>query len=302
MVHLCSWKGGRYNNHMEENKLKYISPTLTLIINHYIPYRFEYSDWFIYDQYNNENQSFPEYKIIIESRTLNKHEDLYQKNLEGYELIKIISQLMPFCTYNSFGRSEMFDIVFLQESFNSTIPAYGWKSNYKEVYLAMQESKLKVIATFAGYMIKTNVDNSPLRDLERMIVNYTLLDDNKLFLIFLLNSALESTDLNRYLILGKALEIIDAMYPNKNSKDDRLNVINPLLNEVFKGKTIKDLRGLSNTRKETRHYIGDKNNVLPHQEMTENEKILYYNCIFNLVVCVIRQSFALNYSPYDFSK
>ncbi len=287
---------------MNENKLKYTSPELTLIINHYSPYRFEYKDWIIYDSYNNECQNLPEYIIIVESKTLNNQEDLCEKNLEGFELIKVISQLMPFCTYNSFGRSDMFDRLFLQESINSTIPAYGWKSNYQEVYIDMQETKLKGILTFGGYIIKTKVNKNPLLDLERMLVNYTSLDDNKLFLIFLLNSALESTNLNRYLILGKALEIVDAMYPYKNSKDDRLNAINPLLNEIFKGKTIKDLRGLSNTRKETRHYIGDKINILPHQEMTEDEKILYYNCIFNLIVCIIRQSLSLEYSPYDFSK
>lgn len=302
MVLLCLWRGGNYDNYMNENKLKYTSPKLTLIINHYRPYRFEYNDWIIYDHYNNENQNFPEYIIIIESKSLNKQEDVYEKNLEGYELIKFVSQLIPFCIYNSFARSDMFDRVFLQESFNFINPAYDWKSNYQEVYLAMQKSKLRCIAYFSGYIIKTNVDESPLLDLERMLVNYTSLDENKLYLIFLLNSALESTNLNRYLILGKALEIVDAMYPYKNSKDDRLNTINPLLNEIFKGKTIKDLRGLSNTRKETRHYIGDKINILPHQEMTKDEKILYYNCIFNLIVCVIRQSLSLEYFPYDFSK
>jgi hypothetical protein len=79
----------------------------------------------------------------------------------------------------------------------------------------MQKSKLKGIVTFAGYIIKTNVDNSPLRDLKRMLVNYTLLDevpsDDNYVITLIVKGAKKTVKVSSYISENKMFTDINTL-------------------------------------------------------------------------------------------
>ena len=103
----------------------------------------------------------------------------------------------------------------------------------------------------------------------------------------------------RYMLLSKALEIVNALHPLEKRKDERIRNLFPELAVRFDGITLKDLMNLSNNRKETRHYVDKLDRTQSHQAMTEDELKLYYSMSNNLCLNVLRRSLGL--SVVDFS-
>ena len=85
------------------------------------------------------------------------------------------------------------------------------------------------------------------------------------------------------MLLGKAIEMVDSMFPFTNGEDDRIQ----------KGVTIKKLRGLANTRRETRHYVQQSNKSLSHPTMSEEELKLFYSMTNQLCLNILRSSLGL---------
>ncbi len=86
---------------------------------------------------------------------------------------------------------------------------------------------------------------------------------------------------------------INSLYPYKNSnhgKEKRKNDYFPELLPLFGDKTIKDLMGMSNYRKETRHYVAGDN---VHESLTTIETETYYQRIDALALQVIRKALGL---------
>ena len=161
----------------------------------------------------------------------------------------LVSNLLPLVTYNSYYNPEGFDCCRTQITIDYKKPFKGWKSNFEKIYDFIERkggSPYVVKINLHSVVNWTRIDNNPLSDLQKLIKNYGHLSEDMRYLLFLLNAAMESPDSNRYMILGKALEIINSIYPlEKNKSDDRLEIIDYKLKEVFNGITIKELIGWS---------------------------------------------------------
>ena len=62
---------------------------------------------------------------------------------------------------------------------------------------------------------------------------------------------------------------------------------------VVGGNTIKTLCHWCNEREETRHYIKVKQERLPHEPLSKEERIVLYRCSNSLIINVIRNAFGL---------
>ena len=97
---------------------------------------------------------------------------------------------------------------------------------------------------------------------------------------------------SRYMLLSKALEMINAMYPLKGT-DNRIQTLLPELVDKFDGMTLKDLMNLANNRKETRHYVDRSDDSLSHPAMSEDELKLFYSKSNQLCLNILRRSLGL---------
>lgn len=286
------------------NRLVYKSPILYVYIDNYKPITFSYKGWIFSDEYNPKAPFYPEYRIKIESKLIAPSEELHELALYGREMASLISNLLPIFTYNSFYNPEGFDCCRSQKSIDYKKPFRGWESNFEKIYdfIERKEGKPYIVKVNLHSVVNwTRIENNPLSDLQKLIKNYGHLSEDMRYMLFLLNAAMESPDSNRYMILGKALEIINSIYPlEKSNSDNRLENIDSKLKDVFNEITIKELIGWSNSRQEGRHYVLDKKNRIAHPQMTEREKELYYICCINLIVCIIRKSLGLEYDPLGF--
>ena len=172
----------------------------------------------------------------------------------------------------------------------------GWKSNYndiKEKIDTAKQSRVKVIIDYKEICHYSIIERSPLRELELMISKYEIINEEIKFLIFLYNSILISRDDNMFMLIGKAIEIINELFPKYKNK--LLSEIFPESAGVFNNYTISKLKCLSNQRKESRHYVKGKGerNLISHESLTCDEKVMMYKCSTYLLHQVIRESFGL---------
>jgi len=288
----------------KNNRLVYESPVLYIYIDNYKSISFSYKGWIFSDEYDSKAPFYPEYRIKMESKFISSLDELHELALYGRELAGLVSNLLPLVTYNSYYNPEGFDCCRTQITIDYKKPFKGWKSNFEKIYDFIERkggSPYVVKINLHSVVNWTRIDNNPLSDLQKLIKNYGHLSEDMRYLLFLLNAAMESPDSNRYMILGKALEIINSIYPlEKNKSDDRLEIIDYKLKEVFNGITIKELIGWSNSKQEGRHYVLDKKKRIAHPQMTNQEKEIYYICCINLIVCIIRKSLGLEYDPLGF--
>ena len=149
--------------------------------------------------------------------------------------------------------------------------------------------------SFEGLIHYVRIPKSPLGELQIVLENYGDLSDTYKFLIFLHNSIKESEDINRYMLIGKALEIVSTIYPfqkNKRQQDTRIKDLHPELLPIFGETTLQDLIDLSNCRQESRHYMRSLKDSHPKLSIEESEKL--YMCSVELITNIIRKHFGLD--------
>ena len=280
-------------------RLVYTSNPLSLVIEHYEPMYFEYNEWIVSDEYiyDEKNKNFSKYKIIVTSEDISQKEDLNAALSIGHSIIEKLSILVPFFAMRSLNEPKYIDGTRTQSIIAMSDPLKGWSSNYEEIERVLNEEddrSLKITLTCLGYIHYARIPKSPLEDLRVMLENYEHLSDIYQFLIFLHNAILESEDANRYMLIGKALEIVNAIYPYERQRgrsDDRIERLHPELLTVFGATTIKDLIEWSNNRQESRHYVGRGTN--PHPPLTMEEKEQLYTCSVYLITNIIRLQLGL---------
>ena len=97
------------------------------------------------------------------------------------------------------------------------------------------------------------------------------------------------------MLIGKALEIVNTIYPyerHRGKDDDRIKRFHPELAPIFGKVTLKDLMEWSNKRQETRHYM--RNLKDSHPRLTEEEREKLYMCSVELITNIVRKQFGLN--------
>lgn len=161
----------------------------------------------------------------------------------------------------------------------------GWEANIAEIDTFLMET-LSSFARAVPIPINGNMKTSILDELYIALNNYDSLDEEIKDLIAVHNSAVESDERACYLIMGKLVDMINWLYPLNHRIDRRIKEIFPELIPFFGDTTIKDLMGIANSRKETRHYNASPQ--LPHPTLTNQEAELYFQRIDILALDIVR--------------
>lgn len=269
---------------------------LGVYIENYTPYKVQIDeDFVLYDTYTPIIQGKNKrgnYKLIYEyvnTKTISE-ERLFDIALKMNMYTKTINLLFKYVTGYAIGTDSMEIDSYTKQVLTPNDCTLGWETNYDDVLNSLSQPPLKgkLSVSVSTYVI---LDKNPLFELEKAIKNYSKLDQKEIDLMKL-NSAFDySYDIIRYMALGKALEIVNSMYPlGKKRNDTRIHDNWPEMDILFGDVTIKDLIKISNTRKETRHYIL---NGGAHPAMTENERKKYYELTNLLITNIIRQRLGL---------
>lgn len=291
-----------------ENVLSFKTKTMCVCIDKYEKYSFNYRGWTIADSYvlNETSPRHSQYSITISSPNISAEDELTNFCLQGQKIAEMITELIPISGLPSPNSPR-----FKSFSSNLTLVNYksapsGWSNNYSDILTSLDKGSnngLIVTITNEGFCNSAILEQSPLHDIQYMLGLYDDADETIKFLLFLNKSILSANDINVYMLIGKAIEIINALYPYKKhqkSKDRRIEKYFPELLDVFQDITIEKLLDLSNNRKEARHYVNNKNCNLPHENLSNEERLSLYRCSLNLIINVIRQAFELPHQPICF--
>lgn len=284
-------------------KLIYTSDPLSLVIEYYEPMSFEYDGWTVSEEYDyvEKHPTSSEYRLVISSKDIETNDILSETALQGREITEITTKLLPFVTLVSLNEPENTDAKRTRSVIEIGKPLKGWNNNYEDIKSELTKNE-KVKCTFMGTTNWAKIPKSPLAELKVMLENYKNLSDEYKFLIFLYNSIKESEDINRYMLIGKALEIVNAIYPyikKKGKKDSRIADFHPELLPIFGEMTFDNLICLTNNRCETRHYIVGKRNIISHPHLSEEEAEKLYVCSVALITNVIRKQLGLDVLTID---
>ena len=287
---------------MSDYQLKFTTDYIDACINKYEPISFEYRGWTVCDHYehNEKNTRWSRYNIILLSNKFSEEDALNNYRIEGESIVNLLTLLIPVSGLPSLHYSKYNDFLHDSTVFDYKSNPQGWNTNYNELLKQIKKDKneeMHVHYTFMGLSRYSTLEESPLKDIQLMLNRYEDINEEVKFLLFLLFSILKSEDINLFMLIGKALEIINAMYPynsNHSKPDKRIEKFFPELKDVFKETTIKDLITLSNYRKETRHYIKDKNNLVAHDSLSSEERKKLYTCSTYLILVVLRAKFGLD--------
>ncbi|MBO5919121.1 MAG: hypothetical protein J6Q34_01355 [Bacteroidales bacterium] len=276
-------------------QLIYRSKPLSLVLPEYTPMSFDYEGFKVSDEYvyNSVHKTLSQYRIIVTSKDINSNECLSESAYKGDEVVRRITKLIPFCTRLSLNEPSEVDVTRTLMIKITNVPPRNWESNYQEVkdYLHNQKpDRLRGVITCHGFNHYSEFSKSPLIDLELMLENYMDASEEIRYLVFLYNAIIESEDSNRYMLIGKALEIINVLYPYRRERDrddSRIKIYFPELQSIFNGVTIRDLISLSNSRREARHFVSPKNGGI-HPSLTKKEMKDLFMCSTILIVNVVR--------------
>ncbi len=281
---------------MKLEKLICTSNIIYLLIENYIPERFEFQDWLIYDKYIAPKSNlivYGSYNLIVETKEEVGCDDLDEVSLKTNKLISAINELFRYTPFLSFNDSKNHINSFSKRLIFPCDMPIGWNSNYWELKKSAKKPGQFSIDWEIETVKNRVTPNAPIKELEIMLNGYATLPSHIKGLIDLHNSANMIDNHICYLVLGKALEIIDSIYPYKKP-DNRIADSFPELVCLFKGITIKRLMDWANNRRETRHYIGDKDTCSSHQSLSDDEAEIYYVLINELVIYEVRRNFKLD--------
>lgn len=254
---------------------------------------FEYNGWFVSDEYdyNEKYGTLSEYRIKVSSNDISNENELECAAFQGRELTDTITKLLPYVAFVSLNEPECIDSTRTHTSIIVNRATKGWTNNYNEVesdLTAKENIPFKVVCSYDGTLHYAKMINSPLNELKTMLEAYEGLSNNYKFLIFLHNAIKESEDINRYMLIGKALEIVNAIYPYQRGRQDRrIQENHPELLPFFEETTLKDLIGISNSRQESRHFMRSLTDS--HPKLSEEEAEKLYLCSVLLITNIIRK-------------
>ena len=281
-------------------KLVYTSNPLSLVIKNYEPMSFVYDGWTVSEEYNYK-EKFPkdsEYRLVVSSQDIQSKDKLSQYASKGREITELITKSLPYIAFVSLNEPQHTNFSRTRLIICGTKPIKGWNNNYEEIDAELEEhsnAALKVKCSFEEQIHYARIPKSPLGELKIVLENYENLSDTYKFLIFLHNAIKESEDDNRYMLIGKALEIVNAIYPYERQRgkdDDRIERFHPELKPIFGTITIRNLIEWSNNRQETRHYVSK--GTQPHPALTEEEREKLYMCSVELITNIVRKQFGLD--------
>lgn len=201
-----------------EHHLTFTTDSLDVCINNYKPYSFDYEGWIVSDKYehNENNPRGSSYAIFITSPLFSSEDEMNDYRLSGQSIVELITTLIPVCGLPSLNSPKFIDYLKDQYIIDYKSAPQGWRTNYNDLLKQLKadkDSKMLVQITFMGISRYSNIGSSPLEDIRIMLERYDNLDEEIKFLMHLYYIILTTDNLNVFMLIGKALEIINAMYP-----------------------------------------------------------------------------------------
>ena len=271
------------------------SKPILLDLDNYAEGKATIKGYLIKDSYSFPRTKFDhgQYHIIIESPIIRDDSDLsrHQNAIKGIaQRLTILSKCIIGEALNTSPWET--DVFTKQIELIGQMPL-GWESNYDLVQKELDKKKRLTMHVEVEPHHFCKLPASPFKDYLVAFKAFPRLKTIERDLLQILNDADLVSFTGRYMLLGKAIEMVDSMYPLTKGMDDRVQTILPELSEQFNGVTIKKLRGLANTRKETRHYVQQSNKSLSHPTMSEDELKMFYSMTNQLCLNIIRRSLGL---------
>lgn len=290
-----------------ENVLSFKTKPVYVCVDKYEKYSFNYQGWTIVDSYelNESSPRHSRYSITISSPSISTEDELNNFSLQGQKIAEMITELIPISGLPSLNSPKYKSFCNNREFVAYKSAPSGWSTNYTTIQSMLNKEKsneIRLDVTFEGIVHFSVLEQSPLPDLQHMLEHYDDAEEPIKFLLFLNNSILSANDINVFMLIGKALEIVDAIYPYHGPEEDdnRIKIFFPELSDTFGEHTLKRLCHWCNKRKEARHYIKVKHERLPHDPLSKEERIALCRCSNSLIMNVIRHAFHLPHSSVVF--
>ena len=280
------------------------SKTLLIDIDHYYEGHAVLNGYRIYDSYKQKTgYNHGQYKLTIESPIISCDDILYKAYEKVYDLADTITLLLKCILGEAINTSPRYSNFFTLRALPVGEMPQGWTSNYEDVNDWLHKDdrlKVSIKGFFEHFFV---MKDSPFEVLIKALEKYPSLPDHLKALLVITNDVDLVSDSSRYMLIGKGIEIVNAIYPyerNRNKGDNRIREYFPEIEPLFQGVTLKKLFDLANKRIESRHYVVNKNDVRPHPEMTEEELKQYYYCSNLLCINVIRKALGLELFPIQY--
>lgn len=255
---------------------------------------FIYDQWTISDDYKKVAIG-NEYRILVSTLAdIQDHNDLTLLAVQTSSFVERLTMLLKYVIGMSLNSPHKQLTYRSMRGVDIREIPKGWIANIDEVdtYLTDTQSSHISVIVFPnnGYMTV-----SALAELQMALNNYDALDEEIKDLIALHNSAVESDERSCFLIMSKVIDMINYLYPPNKSNphnDKRILEYFPELQPFFKDTSIRDLMGVANGRKETRHYENKKTGA-PHRSIIGYEAEQFYQRIDVLALSIVRNKLGL---------
>ena len=227
-----------------ESKLAFRTKPVYVSIDKYEKYSFKFQGWTISDRYelNEISPRHSQYSITISSPNISTEDELNNYCLQGQKIVDVITKLIPISGLPSLNNPKFKSFCNNQEVVDYKSAPNGWITNYTTILSSLNresDNNCHLDIKVEGFIQYSVLEKSPLLDIQHMLEHYDDVEEPIKFLLFLNNSILSANDINVFMLIGKALEMINDIYPYKNhqgSKDRRIEQYFPELSDVFKRK------------------------------------------------------------------
>jgi len=277
------------------NKLIYETIPLNLLIKRYEPIQFEFLGYTYSDEYvpPKENQKYGSYVLKISTSEIKDQRQLNSTSMKLRQHAEFVTMLFKYVSGASLFKDDDGIDLHRQRILVAGECPEGWSSNYNQLTDLLDRNPFRIGPIRMSSRPYVQILISPLYELQLILKQYNRVSETIRYLMRLNYEAGIASEMIRSLVYGKVLEIIDAIHPLKGKKDNRIEEHYPFMQEHFKGKTIKDLMCLANTRADTRHYVAQKDNVKAHPFLSYEELGVYEPLIDNLAINEVRINFGL---------
>ena len=274
-------------------KLIYKSEAFPITIEDYVNNSINYDQWVISDEYTKVAIG-NEYRIVVTSvADVQDHNDLTLLAIQTSTFVERLTMLLKYVvgiSVNSPHKQLTYRCV---RGIDIREMPKGWGSNIDEI----DSFLMKTLSSHISVTVFPNnadMPSSALAELQTALNNYDTLDEEIKDLIALHNSAVESDERSCFLIMSKVIDMINYLYPldkSHHKQDKRIIKYFPELLPFFTDTSIKDLMGIANSRKETRHY--DNKRGIPHYSLAGHEAEQFFQRIDVLALSIVRKKLGL---------
>ncbi len=276
-------------------KLIYKSKAFPVTIEEYSANSFIYEKWSISDEYIKVTIGH-EYRIVVTAQDdIKDHNDLCMLAIQTSAFVERLTMLLKYTVGISLNSPHNQLTYRHARVLDMREMPKGWDSNINEIDSFLMGTRFSHVS-ITVFPNNAYMPYSALEELQTALNHYDTLENDVKDLIAIHNSAVEADERSCFLIMSKVIDMINYLYPlekNHRKSDKRIHKYFPELLPFFSDTSIKDLMGIANGRKETRHYE-NKNGKAPHPSLNGVEAEQFYQRIDILALSIIRKKLGLS--------